>query len=100
MRDCANFETTADFMSSSASKLAQNSQSNTANLNHTQNPNPTHKHEVADSRLRHDLKRVKIKSHEVQTYESVVGWGSTRGRERLRVQRSKPTLANSSPSPL
>ena len=26
-------------------------------------------------RLRHDLKRVKIKSHEVQTYESVVGVG-------------------------
>ncbi|STP11045.1 phage protein [Helicobacter cinaedi] len=79
LRDCANFETTADFMSSSASKLAQNSQSNTANLNHTQNPNPTHKHEVADSRLRHDLKRVKIKSHEVQTYESVVGVGVLQG---------------------
>ncbi|STP13791.1 phage uncharacterized protein, putative [Helicobacter cinaedi] len=51
LRDCANFETTADFMSSSASKLAQNSQSNAANLNHTQNPNPTHKHEMAESRL-------------------------------------------------
>ena len=35
LRDCANFETTADFMSSSASKLAQNSQSNAANLNHS-----------------------------------------------------------------
>ena len=79
LRDCANFGTTADFMSSSASKLAQNSQSNAANLNHTQNPNPTHKHEVADSRLRHDLKRVKIKSHEVQTYESVVGVGVLQG---------------------
>ena len=79
LRDCANFGTTADFMSSSAPKLAQNSQSNTANLNHTQNPNPTHKHEVADSRLRHDLKRVKIKSHEVQTYESVVGVGVLQG---------------------
>ena len=51
LRDCANFETTADFMSSSAPKLAQNSQSNTANLNHTQNPTRTQKGEMAESRL-------------------------------------------------
>lgn len=61
LRDCKDFKETADLMSSSASKLAQNSQSNAAlvqstspyfqNLNHTQNPNPTHKHEMAESRL-------------------------------------------------
>ncbi len=51
LRDCKDFKETADFMSSSPLKSLQNSQSNTANLNHTQNPNPTHKHEMAESRL-------------------------------------------------
>ena len=37
LRDCKDFKRTADFMSSSASKLAQNSQSNTANPNYSEN---------------------------------------------------------------
>ena len=51
LRDCKDFKETADLMSSSPLKSLQNSQSTTANLNHTQNPNPTHKHEMAESRL-------------------------------------------------
>ena len=75
----ANFVKGTDSKSANLPQNLQSYHSNTANLNHTQNPNPTHKHEVADSRLRHDLKRVKIKSHEVQTYESVVGVGDIQG---------------------
>ena len=41
LRDCKDFKETADLMSSSPLKSLQNSQSNTANLNHTQNPQET-----------------------------------------------------------
>ena len=49
--DLVNFGVTADFMSSSTPKFTKSPTSNTANLNHTQNPTRTQKGEMAESRL-------------------------------------------------
>ncbi len=51
-------------------------------------------------RLRHILKRVKIKSRETQTYKALSGGGFLRGMGVSRADEVKPVLRKFKPLPL
>ena len=70
--DLVNFGVTADSMSSSTPKFTKSPTSNTANLNHSENPpTQTHKGEMADLRLRHDLKLTKLNRVKRKPYKAL-----------------------------
>ena len=102
LRDCANFETTADFMSSSASKLAQNSQSNTANLNHSDKSAqpPQDSKILQDSQQTQAIHKGEVFASDFKGCEALSAETSLKGCRTNEKQISLKITAKTSPSTL